>query len=316
MFSIGVVARQTGIEIGTLRKWETRYGFPQPQRSPSGQRYYLEADIDRLLLIVRRIENGERVGKIIRESTSSLAEPAHTCLDAEEPAQPCDATRDALAALLACDLQKLKRTLDVALSQRTILAFVEEVAAPLTQMVGEYWVLGRLPIHGEHLFSSVIDSVLSRAADRSKGDEMQPQVLLTSPAGELHTLGLSMVNAVLSESGIASVRLPGGLPLPEIVAACAAWRVKVVGISASSHYPPKMLRAMVRELRSALPPDVTLWFGGAGMKKVTDIPPGVAVIYAMSQLRDACNALNTVRNAELDPRDGDAALDHRAAGVI
>lgn len=66
MFSIGVVARQTGIEIGTLRKWESRYGFPLPARKDSGQRYYSESDIAALLQIARRITNGERVGNIIR----------------------------------------------------------------------------------------------------------------------------------------------------------------------------------------------------------------------------------------------------------
>ncbi len=34
------VAEQTGIAAGTIRMWEQRYGFPAPQRTPSGYRRY------------------------------------------------------------------------------------------------------------------------------------------------------------------------------------------------------------------------------------------------------------------------------------
>ena len=34
-----------GVSPNTLRSWERRYGFPQPQRSPGGHRQYaLERD--------------------------------------------------------------------------------------------------------------------------------------------------------------------------------------------------------------------------------------------------------------------------------
>ncbi len=38
--TIREVARQTGVPEGTLRMWETRYGFPVPERLPSGHRRY------------------------------------------------------------------------------------------------------------------------------------------------------------------------------------------------------------------------------------------------------------------------------------
>lgn len=36
--SIGDLSRATGIPIGTLRSWESRYGFPAPRRLESGHR--------------------------------------------------------------------------------------------------------------------------------------------------------------------------------------------------------------------------------------------------------------------------------------
>jgi DNA-binding transcriptional MerR regulator/methylmalonyl-CoA mutase cobalamin-binding subunit len=290
MFSIGVVARQTGIEIGTLRKWEDRYGFPQPLRRDSGQRLYQDSDIEKLLRIARRVATGERVGKIIRElhqqTTTTQAQHADFSGDSG-----VDAIETALSALLKHDVPGLKRALDDALMLRSTVEFVEKIAAPLTRLVGEYWAQGKLPIHGEHLFSSVMETLLLRQASLSPGANVQPAVILTSPAGEQHTLGLSMANAVLAEAGIGSLMLPGGLPLPEIVAPTTAYRVRVVGISASCHYPPRMLHSMIAELRAALPDGIAVWFGGAGMNRVCNIPAGVTVISSLYQLGDAVKSL-------------------------
>ena len=174
---------------------------------------------------------------------------------------------------------------------RSTLEFVEKIAAPLTRQVGEYWAQGKLPIYGEHLFSSTLEALLLRQSSLLPGAKAQPAVILTSPAGEQHTLGLAMANAVLSESGIASLMLPGGLPLPEIVAATAAYKVRAVGISASAHYPPKMLYSMVAKLRAALPGEIAVWIGGAGINRVCKIPAGVTVISSLYQLGDACLSL-------------------------
>src|SRR3954454_24570522 len=42
------VAERTGIAAGTIRMWEQRYGFPEPQRLPSGYRRYTPEDVDTL----------------------------------------------------------------------------------------------------------------------------------------------------------------------------------------------------------------------------------------------------------------------------
>ena len=42
------VAERTGIAAGTIRMWEQRYGFPAPERTPSGYRRYTEEDVDAL----------------------------------------------------------------------------------------------------------------------------------------------------------------------------------------------------------------------------------------------------------------------------
>ncbi len=42
------VAEQTGIAAGTIRMWEQRFGFPLPDRTPSGYRRYAPEDVEAL----------------------------------------------------------------------------------------------------------------------------------------------------------------------------------------------------------------------------------------------------------------------------
>lgn len=52
-----VVAR-TGVEAPTLRMWEQRHGFPEPQRLPSGHRRYSEEDVELIRQVIQEREAG------------------------------------------------------------------------------------------------------------------------------------------------------------------------------------------------------------------------------------------------------------------
>jgi MerR family transcriptional regulator, light-induced transcriptional regulator len=56
--SIGDVVRATGLTEATLRAWERRYDFPQPQREPSGHRRYETGEVERILRVVAERERG------------------------------------------------------------------------------------------------------------------------------------------------------------------------------------------------------------------------------------------------------------------
>lgn len=65
VFSIGDLAERTGVSSGTLRIWETRHGFPEPQRLASGHRRYSDADVAAVLQVVRLRSSGVRLDAAI-----------------------------------------------------------------------------------------------------------------------------------------------------------------------------------------------------------------------------------------------------------
>ena len=59
--TIGDLATRTGLAPATLRMWESRHGFPRPQRLASGHRRYDERDVDLVRQVVRRRDGGARL---------------------------------------------------------------------------------------------------------------------------------------------------------------------------------------------------------------------------------------------------------------
>lgn len=56
--TIGRVSERTGVAVGTLRMWESRFGFPRPERAPSGHRRYAERDVEAVDRVVRDRQAG------------------------------------------------------------------------------------------------------------------------------------------------------------------------------------------------------------------------------------------------------------------
>ena len=62
---IGDLARRTGLTPQVIRAWETRFGFPQPRRTPSGRRAYAPSDVDRIARVLTLKESGSRLAQAI-----------------------------------------------------------------------------------------------------------------------------------------------------------------------------------------------------------------------------------------------------------
>jgi DICT domain-containing protein len=79
--STAQLAERTGLPPGTLRMWESRYGFPAPARLPGGHRRYSEQDVAAVEDVLRLRQQGlsltaaiERVQR--QEQTGGLRVPS------------------------------------------------------------------------------------------------------------------------------------------------------------------------------------------------------------------------------------------------
>lgn len=261
LMSIGALSRATGVPVSTLRTWERRYGFPSPERLPSGHRRYRSTAVGRLRLVAQALEQGHR-------ASSVLGEPAEALRRRLALAQPVgsDASSAFVAACLTCaaafDVEGLEAALLRAAGEHGTLAFLEHRLAPLVVALGEAWADGRLAVAQEHAAAERLGRVLvgiwGPLSDRQQG----PEVVCACLPGERHTLGLHMAAVCAAVAG-GRVRFVGAdTPLVDIVLAAQGARAVLVSVSSAAQRGA--VAGQLTTLRAALPAAVELVIGGAG----------------------------------------------------
>ena len=290
MMDIGAVERDTGLGKDTLRVWERRYGFPQPLRDANGERLYSSAQVDRLRLIKRLMDQGHRPGRLVAASAEDLLLLA----GASQPAARTLATDDQsivgllLALIKAHDAPGLRHALNQAMMRQGLQHFILDTVTALNRSVGEAWMRGELEVFEEHLYSEQIKSLLRQAISSVPNNvHGRPRILLTTVPEERHGLGLLMIEALLTLEGATCISLGTQTPLLDIRQAAEAHDAEIVALSFSSAFPSRQIAPVLSQLRQLLPAAVELWIGGAGMARI-QASEGVCV---MATLEDALAAL-------------------------
>ncbi len=269
---IGVVADRTGLTQDVLRVWERRYGAVRPVRGPGGQRFYTDADLERLVLLAAATRAGRGIGQVAALSTGEL-----TALVDEDVAARAGRTPAAFgepeAAYIVDAAIALARSLDAAALNEAlrrgaalmgVSPFLESVAAPLLRRVGDEWHAGRLTPAQEHLVSSALhDIVVERMRSFARQDGA-PRVLVATPAGERHVIGAALVGAAAAVEGWNVLYLGADLPAADIADAARTAGARMVALSIVHVESRERVLGELRLLRSRLPDDVTLLLGGQG----------------------------------------------------
>jgi methanogenic corrinoid protein MtbC1 len=274
--TIGALSRATGIPVETIRTWEMRYGFPVPERKPSGHRLYALSSLARLNRIAEALRRGHRAGQVVPATERELGR----LLDSVPVAAPPDTApiptdaHDLLPAIRAFDRDALTRVLFAESARLGTLAFLDRRVAPLVEAVGAAWATGRLTVTHEHFLSERVGDVLRLLRAPLEERATGPLVALATLPGETHTLGLQMAALALAHGGCRLLVLGAEVPPAELVAAAAERRARAVALSVStSSQGPASVRG-VRALRRRLPRAVALLVGGRGAPEGI---PGVIV---------------------------------------
>lgn len=282
--TIAAVERDTGLSKDTLRAWERRYGFPAPARDRYGERVYSRADVDKLRLLKRLVDRGDRPGRVISLSPTELRTLLDDAGATERSRQPV--LDNYFELIRGHDLSALRGRLRESRRRLGPARFVTDVVAPLNTQVGEAWMRGQLQVFEEHLYTEVVQAALREtiAALPAGRDGDRPRVLLTTFPAEPHGLGLLMAEVLLALDGAACVSLGVATPLWDIVLAAQAQRCDIVALSFSGCMSPNQVVDGLTDLRGKLPSSVGLWAGGAAPVLHRRPVTGVTAIASLPQI--------------------------------
>lgn len=309
--SIAAVERDTGIGKDTLRVWERRYGFPVPGRDANDERIYPMAQVEKLRVIKRLMDQGHRPGRIVAQSIEALQhlsrgeaslQPAY----AAEAGQVREDLTAYISMLQTQDHEGIRRELLKTLSQEGLQRFVIDVVAPLTGMVGDAWARGDLAVHEEHLYTECVGSLLRQAivALPQAASGSAPSVLLTTFPQEAHGLGLLMVESLLTLQGCRCVSLGTQTPVRDIAQAATAHGADVVALSFSVNMNSNHVVDGLMELNLLLPASVDVWAGGSAPALRRRQIERVLVLPDLSSITEAVNHWRRQKNKSESKANG------------
>ena len=284
MAGIAAVERDTGLGKDTLRVWERRYGFPTPERDRFGERVYPREQVEKLRLLKRLIDGGQRPGKIVQCSLAELLARIRTDDIKGAPSSLDPAVATKIDLLRTHRVDELRGELAQALARAGLQRFIIEIVGPLNVAVGEAWMRGGVQIFEEHLYSECMQMILRGAIAGLPRVQGGPCVLMSTFPHETHGLGLLMAEALFVLEGADCVPLGVSTPVLEIARAARAHGADIVALSFSLASPPAPTIAGLRALRELLPESTEIWAGGASVALGRLTPHEVLVLRELSAI--------------------------------
>lgn len=267
----------TGISVDTLRAWERRYHVVKPDRSARG-RLYDESHVQRFMQLRNAVASGYAIGQVAALSGHELEELAR-CKPSLAASASGTRNEALIAAVESFDTGRLNRELGRLAALLSPAEFVNQVALPVMREVGGRWHAGTMRAAHEHMLTEGILSLLGALAGLNRPAEAQPKLLATTPAGELHEIGIIAGAMLAGARGFHVACLGPNLPANEILFAIERTKPEVVLLGLTTPEPLPAAKDAVREVAAGLPSETELWLGGAGANHVMPLDrPGTIIV--------------------------------------
>lgn len=290
LLPINTTERETGVSKELLRMWERRYGFPDPQRDAQGDRIYPIEQVTKLRVLRRLIEQGFRPGKIIGLPLHELEHLLQSQARLRPELVPIEA--ELMAAMKDQDPARLQAYLAHQMTRLGLQRFIQEFLQPVSAMIGDAWMNGTLAIHEEHLFTEQVQTIVRQSITALHDVRKPPRVLLATPTGELHTLGLLMVESMLRLEDCDAVSYGAQMSPRDIAQAVQRNRIQVAAISFSAATTTSKAIEFLEDLRFRLPLSVEIWAGGAALRATRR---SVEAVHLMQDLQSIPEAVQQWR---------------------
>jgi DNA-binding transcriptional MerR regulator len=277
-FNIQVASQMSGVASATIRAWEKRYKAVVPERGDNKHRLYSEKDIEKLALLFKLTEFGQSIGKIahlpaedLKHLYSQLMHRPYKEMMAISPQlEGIDFNKtlnNFFIALAAYKLDIISHELEKA---KTILSprdLCLNILVPLFHEIGNKVNRNELSIAQEHTLSALFSFHIGQmiGLHYQKTHLKDDLILITTPEGEMHEIGILASALLCVHHGIRFIFLGANLPARSLAEAANALKPKwivlgtIKGHEISEH---NTLEQYLNELQVSLRVNTQVVVGG------------------------------------------------------
>ncbi len=199
IYTMAQIVALTGIKGHTLRKWETRYSFLEPERTDTNIRYYSDSQLKKLLNVSVLMRNGLRISKIDKMTDEEIHNSIETSLlDSKEE----DEISALIISMLEMDEVKFDRIIKSQIIKNGLLSTTTKIIYPFLNQVGILWGINKVIPAQEHFVSSLIKQKIFATIDQLPlAKEYSDSILMFLPEHEHHEIGLLLAYYIAKELG-------------------------------------------------------------------------------------------------------------------
>ncbi|MBK6266775.1 MerR family transcriptional regulator [Marivirga sp. S37H4] len=215
-YSIKDLEHLSGIKAHTLRIWEQRYNFIEPQRTTTNIRYYSDKDLKLILNISTLKENGYKISNIAKMTESEMA--AAVLKIAESNLRFPDQINSLTLSMIDMDEDRFEKILSNNIIKHGFERAMISIIYPFLSKIGMLWQTGSILPAQEHFISNLIRQKLIVAIDGQYVTERESKGkwLLYLPENELHELSLLFAAFLLRSKKHKVIYLGQSLPKEDL----------------------------------------------------------------------------------------------------
>ncbi len=214
-FTIKDIESLSGIKAHTIRIWEQRYKFLNPQRTDTNIRYYSNDELKTILNISLLNKYGFKISHINKMSAIEISEKILTLSQAQ--AQQERIINDLIQHMIDLNIDMFESVLNNYILLRGIEKTITFIIFPYLERIGILWITNRINPGQEHLVTNIIRQKIIVGIESTVSHLRSNKVaLLFLPEGEHHELGLLFMHYILKMKGLKVLYVGANAPNSDI----------------------------------------------------------------------------------------------------
>lgn len=215
-FDIHDLELLSGIKAHTIRIWEKRYDFLDPERKSRQVRVYSIEHLKKMLNAKMLYENGYKISKIAAYTQEEIKEK---CLEISRTKNSDEYSINTfIISMFTLDESLFNRAYNALSENRSFFDIYVSIFLPALDRVGVLWQLDSIRPAHEHFISVLIYQKIVKHLDAlpQAPEEYDQVYVLFLPDGEIHELGLMFVNYHLRSIGKKTIFLGTSIPTDDL----------------------------------------------------------------------------------------------------
>ena len=214
-YTIKDLEKISGIKAHTIRIWEQRYQFLQPQRTETNIRTYSSDELKTILNVSLLNKYGFKISHIDKMSAEQMEEKILSLNQID--AQKERVVNALIKEMVSLNMANFERQMDTYIGQKGIEKTILEIIFPFMERVGILWVTNHINPAQEHLATNVIRQKIILGIEKLPPVlQYSKRIVLFMPEGEYHEIGLLYVHYLLKQRGFYVDYLGANVPMVDL----------------------------------------------------------------------------------------------------